>query len=447
MPQDINIPGLETSDILTMENTFAEHGNEVDEIISKKPPFIVRWGTLFFVILLLIIGLISWFIQYPDIVTAKAKLSCVNPPTQITAKTDGKLIKITVKENQNVDSGQILGYMESVANVESVKKVDGQINAVIDLMNQKRSDEIVHFFPEYQSQKSLSDLGELQLPYQTFIQSFIAFRDFLNSGFYFRKKNMLLTDMQNFKKLHDVATNQKQLYQQDLSLSNENFNANQTLVDEKIISAMEYRNEKSKLIAKQLSLPQINASIISNESQQNDKKKEIAELDNQVAIQQSSFLQALQTIKSQVQAWEYKYVLKAPISGIISFTGFLQENQEIKISESLFSIQPSNTSYFVEMWIPQHNLGKVKQGQEVLLKFQAYPFEQYGSVIGKIHNIKSIPTDSGFLAKVNLPRGLHTNYKKSLQFRDGLIAQADIITEEMRLPQRFYYNIVKQIRR
>ena len=43
-----------------------------------------------------------------------------------------------------------------------------------------------------------------------------------------------------------------------------------------------------------------------------------------------------------------------------------------------------NISYFVEMLIPQYNFGKVKQGQDVLLKFQAYPFEQYGSVLGKI---------------------------------------------------------------
>ncbi len=52
---------------------------------------------------------------------------------------------------------------------------------------------------------------------------------------------------------------------------------------------MEYRNEKSKLIAKQLSLPQINASIVSNESQQNEKRKEIAELENQIICAEKHF--------------------------------------------------------------------------------------------------------------------------------------------------------------
>ncbi len=158
-------------------------------------------------------------------------------------------------------------------------------------------------------------------------------------------------------------------------------------------------------------------------------------------------MQALQTIKSQVQAWEYKYVLKAPVSGTMSFTGFFQENQEVKTGQVLFYIQPDNTSYFVEMLIPQYNSGKVKVGQKVLLKFQAYPSEQYGSLIGTIDNIKPVPTDSGYLARVILPQGLHTNYKKTLQYRDGLLAQAEIITRDMRLLERFYSNVRKQFER
>ncbi len=193
--KNINMQNFEAVDILTAAKSpspnisgqagdLGVHGNEVEEIISKKPPFIVRWGTLFFFILLLMIGAISWFIQYPDIITAKAKLSSVNPPAQVTTKTEGKLTKLLIRETQEVDSGQVLGYMESIANAAAVKKIAAQVDSIIDLMNQKRSGEILRFFPEYEGRKSQSNLGELQLPYQTFIQSFIAFRDFLHSGFY-----------------------------------------------------------------------------------------------------------------------------------------------------------------------------------------------------------------------------------------------------------------------
>ena len=95
-----------------------------------------------------------------------------------------------------------------------------------------------------------------------------------------------------------------------------------------------------------LSLPQINSSNVTNKSQQNEKRKEIAELENQLIIQKNTFIQALQTIKSQVQAWQFKYLLKAPVAGTVSFTGFFRENQEIKIGQTLFYVQPDSISYF-----------------------------------------------------------------------------------------------------
>ena len=426
-------------------NSFSEAENEIEEIISNKPPYVVRWGTVYFFVLLLALGIISWYIQYPDIVIATAKLNGVNIPQQVIARADGKLLKIAVEENEKVDKDQILGYIESIANPQSIHTIARQTDSIGYLIAANRSDEVVHFFPGYKNQKSIGDLGELQSAYQVFMQSFIAYKDYLHNGFYLRKKNMLQTDMGNIQNLHDILIYQKKLMEEDVSLSKKTLDVNKSLSDQKVISALDFRIEKSKLIAKQLSLPQINASIVSNEREQNEKQKEIAELENQITIQKNTFLQALQTIKSQVQAWEYKYALKAPVSGTASFTGFLQENQEMKAGQLLFHVQPGNTSYFVEMLIPQYNFGKVKQGQKVLLKFQAYPFEQYGPVVGKIDYIKTTPTDSGYLARVELPNALLTNYGKRLQYRNGLLAQADIITEDVRLLERFYYKMIRNL--
>ncbi len=170
----------------------AEHSNEIEDIISNKPPYIVRWGTVYFFLLLLALGLVSWFIKYPDIVVARAKLNSVNAPQQVITRTEGKLSRILIKENAKVDSGQVLGYMESIASPQSVMNISRQIDSISNLISQNKTDEIIHFFPDYKSQKSLNNLGELQSSYQDFIQSFIAFRDFLSSGFFLHKKNMLL---------------------------------------------------------------------------------------------------------------------------------------------------------------------------------------------------------------------------------------------------------------
>ncbi len=438
--------GKETNGVHTT-TPFAGHGDDIEEIISNKPPSIVRWGTLYFLFILFLLSAICWFVQYPDVVTTKARLSSINAPKEVVTRTDGKLQNILVKNDDFVKAGTPLAFMESIANPKAVNEIKTQIDSIASLINQNNTNEIVRFFPDYASQNFLREFGELQEPFQTFMQSFISFRDFISNGFYLRKRNMLQTDLSNIQRLHSILLEQQNLLQQDVSLAKQNFNANESLANDKVIAPVDYRNEKSKLIGKQLTLPQASSAIVSNETQQNEKKKEISELENQIIVQKNSFIQALQTFSSQIEQWEYTYILKAPVSGKISFAGFFQENQFIKNGQLIFNIKPDNTNYFAEMLVPQYNFGKIKEGQEVLLKFQAYPYEQFGSVTGKIEFISTIPTDSGFLAKISLPHGLTTNYNKKLQYQYGLFAQADIVTENIRLLESFYYNIRKQFSR
>ena len=70
------------------------------------------------------------------------------------------------------------------------------------------------------------------------------------------------------------------------------------------------------------------------------------------------------------------------------------------------------------------------------MKLPSYPYQEFGAITGKLDFISNIPTDSGYLAKVLLPNGLQTNYKKLVQYHEGLLADAEIITEDLKLSDR-----------
>jgi multidrug resistance efflux pump len=420
----------------------SQRSEMVQEIVSNKPGFLIRYGIVFFLGILILLIAACWFIQYPDIISTNAKLTSINAPKEVITKTTGKLIKLFAKENEQTQAGNVLGYMESTANHAEVLTISENIDTAQILLSKNKIEQIFPFL-----NASYQNLGELQLPYQTFEQSYNSFRTYLSGGFYLSKINMLNKDLVYLQKMHNNLLEQKGLSAEDVNLSQKTFNANKSLNEGKVISDFDYRNENSKLIGKKLSLPQISSSIISNEAQQNEKLKEIAELQNTIAQQKSIFIQALNSFKSQIEDWKKKYLLIAPTDGKIAFATFLQENQQLKVDQVICFINPENTEYYAEIYIPQTNFGKVKIGQEVLLKFPSYPFQEYGSVNGKIVFISNINTDSGYVAKVILPNGLNTTYKKQVQFRDGLLAQGEIITQDMRLLQRFYYNIVKQVKK
>lgn len=426
----------------------SQRSEMVQEIVSNKPGFLIRYGIVFFLGILILLIAACWFIQYPDLISTNAKLTSINAPKEVITKASGKLIKLFAKENEQTQAGSVLGYMESTANHTDIIILSKNIDAIIQssLSSLQQSSPLPS--PLGGEGAGLRfNLGELQPNYQIYKIAEANYKNYLQNGFYLSKVNMLNKDLTFLQKMHNNLLQQKELSSEDLNLSQKTFNANKSLNDEKVISDFDYRNENSKLIGKKLSLPQISSNIISNEAQQNEKLKEIAELQNTIAQQKNIFAQALNTFKSQIEDWKKKYLLIAPIDGKIAFATFLQENQQLQANQIICFINPENTQYYAEVYIPQTNFGKVRTGQVVLLKFPSYPFAEYGSVNGKIDFISNINTDSGYLAKVILPNGLNTSYKKQVQFRDGLQAQGEIITQNMRLLQRFYYNIVKQVKK
>jgi HlyD family secretion protein len=448
MPHQLNGNELADADIKLSGNTLLRSA-ELSEIISNKPGFLIRWGiSIFFLILLLIVGA-TFFIHYPDVVSAKAKLTSVNAPKEVKVKTGGKLVKLNTAEGSVVKQNDILGFIESRANHNYVINLSNIVDTMQQFLNENKTAEAVAIFELFTKSQSSSQsdafpplLGEIEGA--AFIQSFILFKQYLSSGYYFKKKTMLLSDMTYLQRLHTNLLEQKKMEEEDVGLAKETLDANKSLHDDTVISRLDYRNEKSKYIGKAMSIPQITSTIISNESNQHEKQKEILQLENEIAQQKSVFTQALNTLKAQLDEWRNNYLLIAPVDGKIAFAGFVQENQQLRADQTICYVNPENSNYYAEVYIPQNNFGKVKQGQKILLKLPAYPFQEFGALEGRLDFISNIATDSGYIAKVVFTNGLKTNYNKPVQYRDGLMAQGEIITADLKLSDRLL-NSIKQI--
>jgi HlyD family secretion protein len=418
-----------------------------DEIISRRLPFIIRWGTLLFLAMLLLIGGIAWFIRYPDLVPTKGRLMAVHAPKEILAKTDGRLTSLLVQNNDAVQAGQLLGSIESIASPDAVAEIHMMLDSFHQWLTAGNTIAVIGYYDSLNRTTSAGKLGELQNAFQTFMQSFSTFNNYINSGFYVQKRQMLLTDLQHINEQKTSLQEQFAIQQEDVALAEETFSANEKLAKNKVLSPLEYRTEQSKWLLKKLSLPQLKSSMIANEAQRNEKLKEIATLDNDIEVQRALFVQALQNMRSQILNWKLQYLFVASTSGKVQFASFLQEGQQLKSGMPFCSIQPANTSYYIEAVLPQHNFGKVNAGQKVLIKFLGYPYEQFGSVTGKVGTINPVGTDSGFLAKIILPQGLQTNRQQTLLYQNGLLANAEIITDDRRLLERMISELYKTLQR
>ena len=421
-----------------MKNTFSEYGNEIDDLISRKAPFMVRWGTTYFFLLLLLIGLVSWFIQYPDVIQAPGRLTADNAPKEIISWQPGRLIKLFVKNGDEVKKGDMVGWIESTANTKEVMSLSVKLDSSFSLLLQDKSQNLSKLFEEH-----YNNLGELQAPYQVFVTAFEQYNDYLVNGFYRHKRGMLLKEIATMGQMNVALEKQKILAMEDKDSAKISLEANKYLLHEKVIAAEDYRAENSKYISKEMAIPQYNSSIYGNQNQQTEMQKEVQQLDHDISQQKIIFEEAVQTLKSSVDEWVHKYVLQAPLDGIVFFTVPVQENKFIELGKLLGYINPPNSKFYAEVNLPQNNFGKVETGMEVQLRFDAYPYEEVGFVKGKINYISKIASDSGFYVTVQLDNGLITNLKNHIQYKNGLKAEAIVITKNMRLLQRLYYSIVK----
>ena len=80
----------------------------------------------------------------------------------------------------------------------------------------------------------------------------------------------------------------------------------------------------------------------------------------------------------------------------------------------------------------------MKPGQRVNLKFENYPYMQYGMVDGVVSRISQVPTDNFYAVELELPNGLISNYGNSFEFNREIQGTAEIITEDLRLIQRIF---------
>ncbi|MBB6111192.1 HlyD family secretion protein [Mucilaginibacter lappiensis] len=424
-------------------NDQVRHTDDMQDIITTVPSWILRWGiTLFFGILVLMVSL-SAFIRYPDIVNAQLKIESPNSPKPVVSKVAGKLIRLLVKENANVVAGQALAYMESTGDHDKVMNLATSLK---ELQTQVLQNKPVS--PLLFSESDNIQLGELQSAYQTFYQEYLNYKSAINDGFYLKKKAFLQNDLMDLTKQAQQLNQQKQIQQRNFVIADDDYQMHKKLEKEKVETPAELRQQESKYLAQKEPLVQTESALITANNNYAAKQKDILELDNQIREEKSKFQQALNSLISQAEDWKSKYVLTAAQSGKLSYSGIVQENQVLSVGQEVFNINPGNEAFFGQMSIPQDNMGKIKEGQEVLVKLKSYPFEEYGMIRGRIGYIADVPyKDSIFVSRVDFKIRSASDMKKPIHLKQGMTADAEIITQDATILQRLGRSVTKLINR
>jgi membrane fusion protein len=151
----------------------------------------------------------------------------------------------------------------------------------------------------------------------------------------------------------------------------------------------------------------------------------------------------LQEGMAQVEA-KRETVIRAPLSGVVTNIA-VNQGQSIAADSLLATVLPKGSGLHIELLVPTRAIGFVKPGQDVVLRYDAFPYERFGQYRGKISDIGRNVWTQGerigplqakepvYRVDVALGKQSVNAFGQEFALRPGMLVNADLLLEKRTL--------------
>jgi membrane fusion protein len=180
---------------------------------------------------------------------------------------------------------------------------------------------------------------------------------------------------------------------------------------------------------------------------------ELLELPLRAQAQRAALERSVSTLEQELAEAESRrqIVVTAPLSGTVSSLQ-VEAGTTANPATPLMNIVPENARLEVHLFTPSRSMGFVREGQQVLVRYQAYPYQKFGHHAGKVVSVSrtaispaELPSALAGLAilggagepiyriVVALERQSVTAYGAEQALQAGMQLEADIALERRKL--------------
>ncbi|GAB1541071.1 HlyD family type I secretion periplasmic adaptor subunit [Scytonema sp. NUACC21] len=172
---------------------------------------------------------------------------------------------------------------------------------------------------------------------------------------------------------------------------------------------------------------------LKTEEQLKELQAKTDSLQSEIAQTQSQ----ITSLKIQLQ----ERLVRSPIDGVIFELPVAKPGAVLQAGERVAQIAPKNAGLVLKAKMPSTESGFLKAGMSVKIKFDAYPFQEYGIVQGKVTWIspdsKTSETPQGNIETYELEVALDESYlhngNKHIPITPGQTATAEVIVRQRRV--------------
>ena len=174
-------------------------------------------------------------------------------------------------------------------------------------------------------------------------------------------------------------------------------------------------------------------SILRTQEQFKDTQSKIAATESQM----DQTISQIRSLELQLQ----QRIVRSPIDGIIFELPVSKPGEVLQPGQRIAQIAPKNTGVVLKGSIPIQDSGFLKVGMPVKVKFDAYPYQEYGIVEGKVawvspdSKVQQTPqgNSESFELEITLNRQYVENSEKRILLTPGQTANAEVIIRQRRI--------------
>lgn len=408
---------------------------EIQAIIDRMPTGWVKWVALCVAALMGVVTLMGFLIQYPDTVDGQISVTARTAPVRLVTGASGRII-ILKNNRSRIAPGDAVACIETGAHLCDVLSLDSILKSGIGI---DPPDSLI--------------LGDLGQAYSSYVIASTHYKRTVSSDIYptmrLNLENTIRFDEEVLANLMDELS----LRERNAEASRERLSKDSTLASIGGLSLRDYEEKRDALRSTMESLLNFRSGILSKQSEISSNRMEL----RRIALQEteteqeaySNYITARNILESALEQWKERYLLIAPVDGVLEYIGFLRDNDFVQSGTEAFSIIPERNEVVGEVMIPSTGAGKVETGQTVNVKMNSFPYDEYGYLRGRVGNIsrltKSMQTSNGtvdvYLVTVTFPEGLVTNFGRHLPLDFESLGTAEIITRHKCLFARLFDNL------
>jgi hemolysin D len=355
----------------------AEFQSDAIEVETRSPPRIARI-TLYCVVALIAAAIIWSSVSHVDmIVTAQGKLIATSPNVVIQPLETSVIREIHVKPGDAVQRGQALATLDPTFSQADVDQLRTRVTALEASINRLTAELNGHDFapadtknPDVALQSQL--FHQRKAHYETSLRNFDA---------------QIASAQANLK----TSQNEEVLLLQRLETMRSIETMRSTLMDKEIGSRLNF------LLSRDARLD-VDSNLARARGNQVDyaHRVEKAQADQQLFIEdfrRTAYQELVDTLaKRNAAAEDLKkaelrrqlIVLASPVDAVVLDTANRTVGSVVREAETLFLLVPRDIHLQAEVNVDGKDIGQVAVGQSVRLKFEAFPFQKFGTGSGTV---------------------------------------------------------------